>query len=266
VESDFFNSKRLNGPGLWPAWSNYKVFKRELTGRHPSCTPTTVLPRTVGRRVLVARQPLPTMAAVLNPPAVPNKKAKKAKPAQKATNWAAFGFKKDVGYTPAKIRDDLPTELPVMKKSGATPWRPGTSSSPKTPANGTSPKKRKEPEGPQAPPKPLTAFGALHREEYKESHPDAAPTDVQKALKEKWEALTEEEQKPFVEAYDAAYATYCEELRAAGIDTPEEKKEKEKAARELAKAQAKEAKDAERAAKDAQKKAEKEAALKAKGE
>ena len=130
----FFLFKETEWPGLWPAWSNYKVFKRELTGRHPSCTPTTVLPRTVGRRVLVARQPLPTMAAVLNPPAVPNKKAKKAKPAQKATNWAAFGFKKDVGYTPAKIRDDLPTELPVMKKSGATPWRPGTSSSPKTPS------------------------------------------------------------------------------------------------------------------------------------
>ena len=76
------------------------------------------------------------------------------------------------------------------------PWRPQkvpNLTSPKTPSAGGG--KRKEPSGPQPPPKASTAYMQSVRDQYKEAHPDMEAKDVTKALKAQWEALDAEAQK-----------------------------------------------------------------------
>ena len=155
------------------------------------------------------------------------------------------------------IRTDLPTELGTLQKSGAhvrgptvrcsalfstspldgagtQPWK-----SPKTP--GAS--KRKTPEGPTKPTSAYSAYAAEHREAYKKANPDKEAGEVNKALKAQWKELADDKKQPYLDKEAEETKKYNEELKAAGMETLDEKKARL---------------DAEKAAKKAEKDAERE--------
>ena len=114
------------------------------------------------------------------------------------------------------------------------PWK-----SPKTP--GAS--KRKTPEGPTKPTSAYSAYAAEHREAYKKANPDKEAGEVNKALKAQWKELADDKKQPYLDKEAEETKKYNEELKAAGMETLDEKKARL---------------DAEKAAKKAEKDAERE--------
>ena len=166
------------------------------------------------------------------------------------------------------IRTDLPTELGTLQKSGAHPFRcsqrrwcsavplfstsldgAGTQpwKSPKTP--GAS--KRKTPEGPTKPTSAYSAYAAEHREAYKKANPDKEAAEVNKDLKAQWKELADDKKQPYLDKEAEETKKYNEELKAAGMETLDEKKARLDAEKAAKKAE----KDDERAAKKAAEKA-----------
>jgi len=85
--------------------------------------------------------------------------------------------------------------------------------------------RKRDPAEPKRAPSAYLLYGQRVREEVKKEHPEAKSSEIMKLIGQKWQKLTDEEKKPFIEEasqlkskYDEAKASYKSKGRAAAED------------------------------------------------